>query len=206
MRTMTTINALLQGLAVGLSLIMAIGPQNTFVIQQGIKREHTFLCAIACTGTDALLIMLGVIGLGALFKAHPMLVELARWFGATFLIAYGLIAFKSAMHPQTLSKHLEIQKKTSTKKIVLMVLGFGLLNPHAYLDTVVLIGSISAQYTGANHYIFGLGTIIASAIWFFSLAYGAKILTPLFRKAIAWRVLDIIIGCTMLLIAITLII
>lgn len=196
---------IIKGYAVGASLIVAIGPQNTFVIQQGIKRQHILSTVLVCCLTDGLLISLGVIGLGGFFSAHPTLIFIAKWIGAIFLISYGTLAFRSALNPSILATTKTDRKPKDIKKIIAILLGLSLLNPHCYLDTVVLIGSLSSQQAGNLRYLFGLGAILASISWFSLIAYGAKLLTPLFKSAIAWRVLDTIIGCTMMIIAATLI-
>ncbi len=131
---------ILQGFLVCIGLIVAIGPQNAFVLSQGLKREHVFLTALICMLTDTLLIALGVVGLGAIFNLHPLLIDIARWFGAAFLTIYGLLSFKAAWHPTVFRNGSLNQSIVSRKNIVMMLLGLGLLNPHAYLDAVVLIG------------------------------------------------------------------
>ncbi|MBX9706047.1 MAG: LysE/ArgO family amino acid transporter [Gammaproteobacteria bacterium] len=197
-------SALIQGFLVGASLIIAIGPQNALLLNQGLKRQHVFFTAFVCSLTDCVLIALGVLGLGAIFAEHPLLIEIARWFGAIFLIVYGFLAFKSALHPKALQQSALEQPPVSKKKMLLLLLAVGFLNPHAYLDTVVLIGSISAQYPGTGRLMFGLGTLCASFVWFFSIGYGARVLTPLFKKPAAWRILDVLIGCVMWGIALSL--
>ena len=200
-----SLDAFLQGFVVGAGLIIAIGPQNAFVLSQGLKKEHVLLTATICALTDALLIGTGVIGLGSIFGLHPLLTEIARWFGAIFLVGYGLFSLKSAFDPKVLKTENLNQKPIKTKRIVLTLLALGLLNPHAYLDTVVLIGSIAAQHPDNSRYLFGFGAISASVFWFFSIAYGARLLTPLFKKVLAWRILDILIGIIMLSVATSLI-
>lgn len=200
------LSVLLHGFTVGSGLIIAIGPQNTFVITQGIKREHVFLTAFMCLLTDTLLIGLGVIGLGALFHLHPLFTEIARWLGALFLLSYSFLAFKAAIHPGVLRiNSSEKNRKNSMKNIVFILLGLGLLNPHAYLDAVVLIGSLAAQNPGSLKYYFGLGSIFASACWFFGIAYGARTLAPIFAKPQAWRILDFVVGISMLSMALILV-
>jgi L-lysine exporter family protein LysE/ArgO len=190
---------LLHGLAVTSGLIIAVGPQNSFVISQGIKREYVLLCAVICSLIDAALITLGIVGLGALFNLHPMFIVIARYFGVTFLLAYACFAFKAALHPRALVANDLDKKHNSYKRILIMLLCFSLLNPHVYLDTVILIGSIASQENpGSSQYLFGLGAVLASTIWFFAIAFGAKILTPIFKNKKAWRVLDCVIGVTML--------
>jgi L-lysine exporter family protein LysE/ArgO len=190
----------LRGMAVGFSLIIAIGPQNAFVIKQGIMRKHVLLTAVICSLTDTFLICIGVLGFGGIFIAYPMLTKLACLFGIIFLTAYGLLSFKRAIHPGTLTTDIT-EPGSNTKSIVLVLLSLGLLNPHAYLDAVVLIGSIAAQNSGVARYYFGAGAVAASIIWFFTIAFGARILKPFFENKNSWRILDIIIGCTMLFIA-----
>lgn len=197
--------AVIQGFVVGGGLIIAIGPQNAFVLNQGLKQQHVFLTALVCSLIDIVLISTGVFGLGELFQLHAVLVEMARWFGAIFLTFYGVSSFKSALHPKTLRNENLKSATTSTKKIIFILLSLGFLNPHAYLDTVVLIGSIAAQHPGNARFFFGLGAALASIVWFFGIAYGARILTPFFKKESSWRILDIIIGGVMLVIAVRLI-
>lgn len=193
--------ALFQGLAVGAGLIIAIGAQNSFIVKQGIKRQHVFLCASICSGIDILLITSGVVGLGELLKSHPLFIIYARWFGAIFLTAYGIRAFYAAFYPTVLDTISETPLPDSAKQTIIVLLGLSLLNPHVYLDTVVLIGSISAQQNGFSRYLFGVGAALASVIWFFTIAYGAQRLSPIFNNRVAWQVLDIIIGFIMLSIA-----
>ena len=197
------LSSMINGFVVGSGLIIAIGPQNTFVISQGIKREHVFLSAAICTMTDTLLILLGVVGLGMVFNLHPMFTMLARWFGVIFLTFYAVLKFRSVVRPPLLGDEKLDKKTYSMNSIIVTLLCLGLLNPHAYLDTVVLIGSIAAQQAGTTKYLFGIGAIFASVCWFFGIAYGAKLLTPIFKNANAWRILDTLIGAMMLIIAFT---
>lgn len=200
------LHAIIQGFLVGASLIIAIGPQNAFVINQGLKRHHVFATALTCSLSDCILIATGVLGLGTIFLLHPMLTEAARWFGVVFLTVYGLISFKSAFHPAVLKLEALAKPPKKLGKTIVTLLGLSFLNPHAYLDTFVLISSIAAQHKGLGRLLFGLGAIFASFVWFFSIAYGARVLTPIFKKVTAWRVLDIIIGCVMWAIAAVLIV
>ncbi|BCL79479.1 amino acid transporter [Ktedonobacteria bacterium brp13] len=197
--------SLVQGFALGASLIIAIGAQNAFVLRQGLKKQHLFLVASLCTLCDIILIILGIAGLGTLITAIPALTLIATWGGALFLIVYGLRSFRSAFKHETLTTQETEQKNVRKRDTVLAILGFSLLNPHVYLDTVVLIGSIGAHYHAQARIFFALGTMLASLLWFFSLAYGAGKLAPLFRHSRAWQVLDILIGCVMWIIAGTLI-
>ncbi len=198
-------STLLQGFALGASLIIAIGAQNAFVLRQGLKRQYVFVVALLCTLCDAVLIMLGVAGLGAVITSLPVFTLIATWGGAAFLLFYGFRLFRAAFH----SQKLEIQETTSTsvhlRDIVLAVLAFSLLNPHVYLDTVVLIGSIGAHYPGGERALFAVGAVSASLVWFFTLAYGAVWLAPLFRHPLSWKILDFLVGCIMCAIAASLI-
>ncbi|MBO0777466.1 MAG: amino acid transporter [Ktedonobacteraceae bacterium] len=197
--------AILQGFGLGMSLIVAIGAQNAFVLRQGIKRQHVFVMASLCSLCDAALILLGVGGLGVVITAFPPLIILATWGGAVFLLVYGFRAFKAALT----SEKLEIQSSSAQpvrlRETILSVLAFSLLNPHAFLDTVVLIGSVGAHYHPADRVFFALGAVLASIAWFFSLAYAARWLAPLFRRPLAWKILDGAIGCIMWVIAASLI-
>jgi L-lysine exporter family protein LysE/ArgO len=195
--------SLLQGLGLGASLIIAIGAQNAFVLRQGLKRQRLFVTASLCALCDMLLISLGVAGLGTLIAAQPVLTTLATWAGALFLLYYGFRSFVSAMRSESL-KTEETQESAHLSDTVLTVLAFSLLNPHAILDTVVLIGSVGAHYAPHERFFFALGAMAASFLWFFSLAYGAGWLAPLFRRPLAWRVLDCVVGCVMWAIAGTL--
>ncbi|WP_269533830.1 LysE/ArgO family amino acid transporter [Chitinimonas sp. BJYL2] len=196
-------DAALQGFFLGASLIMAIGAQNAFVLRQGLQGAAPFLTALTCAICDAVLIVAGLLGLGSLINAHP---EIARWFavfGAVFLAWYGLRALKAALKPGALNAEAGSGVR-EWRKVVLTTLSFSLLNPHVYLDTVVLLGSVGAQWPGPARLSFGVGAVSASFAWFFGLAYGAGKLAPLFAKPIAWRVLDFIIAAIMFWLAVML--
>jgi L-lysine exporter family protein LysE/ArgO len=188
--------AYFSGFGLGLSLILAIGAQNAFVLKQGIKKEHVFVICFLCAFSDALLIFLGVHGFGYLVAEFPQLQEISRLGGGVFLVAYGLKSFWTAWH---MSHKLrpEGASVSSLKKVVLLTLAFTWLNPHVYLDTVILLGSISTEF-GKEAPVFGAGAMSASFVFFFSLGYGARILAPLFSKPIAWKVLEVLIGIIML--------
>lgn len=191
--------AILAGFSLGFSLILAIGAQNAFVLKQGLRQEHVFLTSLICAISDALLITAGVLGFGAIVKAYPEIELIARFGGAAFLILYGLKSFYSAWQ----ANHALIAEGVSTSsayKIALTCLAFTWLNPHVYLDTVFLLGAISVQY-GEQQYLFGIGAVCASFVFFFSLGYGARILRPMFAKPSAWRVLDMLIGMIMIALA-----
>ncbi|AIK96980.1 LysE/ArgO family amino acid transporter [Candidatus Odyssella acanthamoebae] len=194
----------LQGFATSAGLIIAIGAQNAFVLKQALLRNHVFLIAILCSIIDAALILLGVFGFATLLETSPLLLTIAKWGGFIFLGYYGFRSFKNVFHPHA----LEMDKKKikpSIKKIVSLTLAFSLLNPHTYLDTVVLLGSVSSQFNDAEQPSFAVGACLASFIWFFSLGYGACFLGPLFKKPQAWKILDFIVGCMMWMIAIAIV-
>ncbi|MCL4114728.1 UNVERIFIED_CONTAM: hypothetical protein GTU68_053607 [Idotea baltica] len=196
-------NALIAGFSLGLSLILAIGSQNAFVLRQGLKQEYVFFVCLICAASDAVLITLGVSGFSLIIKTTPWIEPVARYGGALFLFVYGARSFWSAYITND-SLNPATEKTSSLKKIILTCLAFTWLNPHVYLDTVMLLGSISTQYTGQK-IEFALGAVIASFVFFFSLGYGAKILRPFFENPKSWKILDFIIGCIMWLIAYSLI-
>jgi L-lysine exporter family protein LysE/ArgO len=196
----------LQGLGLGAGLIIAIGAQNAYVLRQGLLRQHVFAIASICTLCDMILISLGVGGLGALISGAPLWLNLAAWGGAAFLLAYGARSFHSALHPSTLDAGENSPSPAGRREAVLAALAFSLLNPHVYLDTVVLVGSIGAQHPLPERPFFAMGAMTASVLWFYGLAYGAAWLAPLFRRPAAWRILDFVIGGIMWAIAASLII
>ena len=191
------------GFSIGFSLILAIGAQNAFVLKQGLIRQNVFLVCLICAVSDAILITLGVSGFGEIITEYPIIERLARIAGALFLFIYGVLNLYSA---QTNIHALEPTKKiqTSKRKTVLTCLGFTWLNPHVYLDTVVMLGSISTQFE--NTAAFALGAISASFVFFFSLGFGASKLTRYFEKPRTWRVLENLIGILMIFLGITLVI
>ncbi len=196
------LGAAVAGFWLGFSLILAIGSQNAFVLRQGLRREHVFWVCLTCAVSDAILILLGVFGMGALTTAFPWFSTAMRYAGALFLFVYGLIAFRSSLRGgQRLATDGE--SSGSPKIAILTSLALAWLNPHVYLDTVVLLGSVASQY-GAQRLIFGIGAICASFVFFFGLGYGARLLAPLFARARAWQVLDFIIGAIMWAIAFSL--
>ncbi|WP_417722270.1 LysE/ArgO family amino acid transporter [Salipiger sp.] len=189
--------AALAGFALGLSLILAIGAQNAFVLRQGIRREHVGAVVAICALSDAALILAGVAGFGALTRAVPGLETVMRLLGAAFLAFYGVRTLLSAWRG---GERLEPAEGTgSLRKVVLTCLAFTWLNPHVYLDTVVLLGAVSAQY--ADRTAFALGAMTASFAFFTTLGYGARALAPVFARPVAWRALDLLIGLTMWAIA-----
>ncbi|GLQ55519.1 LysE/ArgO family amino acid transporter [Devosia nitrariae] len=199
---MTT--AFIPGFLLGLGLILAIGAQNAFVLRQGLRGEHVLAICLACAVSDAVLISAGVSGFGALTASLPWLETALRFAGAAFLVAYGVRAFVSALGKGgTLVP--SSQAPTSLAAALAACLAFTWLNPHVYLDTILLLGSISTQYPGEEA-VFAAGAVAASFCFFFSLGYGARLLRPLFAQPGAWRVLDLIIGATMCVIALRLLV
>lgn len=197
-----TISTYLYGMSVSFSLILAIGAQNAFVLKQGLKKEFVLIVCLICAISDALLISAGVLGFGNFISQNPMIVTLAKYFGAVFLFWYGFRNFKSSLKPSA-GLIAEGQDVKNISKIIGLTMAFTWLNPHVYLDTVVLIGSISAQFS--DKIAFMLGAMSSSFIWFFALGYGARLLEPIFKNPKAWQVLDFIIGVVMWVIALMLI-
>lgn len=194
-----------EGFVTGAGLIVAIGAQNAFVLKQGILRRHLFITAAICSLIDILLISAGVLGLGAVITEIPVLTIVAAAGGSIFLIAYGIRSFFAAWQPKVLEDGMATENPTTLKATILTLLAFSLLNPHVYLDTVLLLGSIGARHPEVQRISFIAGASTASVLWFFGLTYGSTILTPLFRKKVTWRILDLMIGCVMLLISVKLI-
>lgn len=188
-----------QGLAISAGLIVAIGAQNAFVLAQGVRGVHRLQIAVACASSDALLIALGVGGAGALIAQQPQLLALARWGGAAFLLVYALLALRRAWHGE--SMHLPEPNNQTVWRALAATLAVTWLNPHVYLDTVVLLGGVAANLPAQDRLSFGLGAMLASWLWFFALAYGARLLAPLFVRPNSWRVLDVGVATVMLLVA-----
>ena len=191
-----------QGIGLGGGLIIAIGAQNAFVLSQGVRRNFPLQTAFVCSLCDASLILLGISGVGALIASNPLLGQLASGLGALFLLCYGFRSFRSALKGGSLEA--TAVAIPSRRKLLLATLALTFLNPHVYLDTVVLVGSISGQMAQSERYLFGAGAMTASVLWFFSLSLGAAFLAPLFRKPSAWRGLDMLVALTMWGIALTL--
>jgi L-lysine exporter family protein LysE/ArgO len=188
------LTAILAGFILGGSLIIAIGAQNAFVLRQGLLRQHVFPLVLFCAVSDAALILLGVAGFGEAIKAAPSLLKAVTWGGAAFLFWYGSTAFRRAMTPNA----LETGQGAGLPLRAALAQGaaFTWLNPHVYLDTVVLVGGISTTF-GDNRWWYAFGAATASFAWFFALGYGARLLIPVFQKPVAWKMLDILIGCVM---------
>jgi L-lysine exporter family protein LysE/ArgO len=193
--------AFLPGLLTGLSLIIAIGAQNAFVIRQGLTKQHVLLVVAIGAVSDALAIVLGVSGLGAIIQGLPWLLEIIRWFGVAYLTWFGIKSVRSVFKDQSLDA--SGVQSGSAKKVALTVLGVTWLNPHFYLDTVILLGSIGNQF-GTDKWWFATGGIVGSFLWFFSIGFGAKAASGLMKKPVFWKVLDSIIAAVMFSIAILL--
>ena len=188
-------NDALAGFATSLALIVAIGSQNAFVLRQGILREHVLSLVVFCALSDALLILVGVAGGGALVLQYPLALEVARIGGTAFLAAYALFAARRALHPAAMlpldAPGLFLPAALAT------CFGFTFLNPHVYLDTVVLLGAVATQRGEDGRWWFALGAASASLCWFAALGFGARLLRPVFARPLAWQVLDGIIAVTM---------
>ncbi len=196
------ISAALSGFLLGASLIIAIGSQNAFILRQGLMRQHVFVLCLICSLADAVLIAAGVGGLGAIVAASPRLILAVTIGGAAFLLCYAVLAFRRAFHPDVLRAARE--GGGSLGAAVIACLAFTFLNPHVYLDTVLLLGSLSGRFAGPARFAYGVGAAAASFAWFFALGYGARLLQPLFARPSAWRILDIVVGLVMAAIALSL--
>ncbi|PQZ52455.1 MULTISPECIES: L-lysine exporter [unclassified Microbacterium] len=210
----------LAGLGLGLSLIVAIGAQNVFVLRQGIRREHVLAVVLICALSDAALIAAGVAGLGFVLSAAPWLVVVARWAGALFLLTYGILAARRAWRggeeldadgtnaalpgPPAADGSTTTLTGTRLAPVILTTLALTWLNPHVYLDTVLMLGSIAATH-GDERWLFAAGAIAASLLWFTALGFGARYLGRWLRTPRSWRILDAVIAVIMISIAISLV-
>ena len=190
--------ALITGFFTGMSLIVAIGAQNAFVIKQGLLRSHVTLIVFVCAISDAFLIILGTGGLSAIIQSRPDVLDVIRWFGVIYLTWFGIKSVRSAFRDETLTAADESAE--SWKKVLLTVLAMTYLNPHVYLDTVIFVGSLANQFESQRWY-FALGACIASGVWFSAIGYGAKSASHLMSKPLFWRVLDSVIGAIMFTLA-----
>ena len=190
----------LKGFIVTISLIIAIGAQNAYVLKLGLLKQHVLPAILLCIFFDFLLITIGVLGLGFFIQGKQVLINSIAIFGIVFLVSYAFISFKSAFKNESLI--IDGNAKTNPlKQVIFFVLVITLLNPHTYLDTILLIGGIGANVQDDFKIFFLLGAVCASSVWFFTLGFGARFLIPLFKKAITWKILDILIGFLMLFIA-----
>jgi L-lysine exporter family protein LysE/ArgO len=186
--------AALAGLGTGLSLIIAIGAQNAFVLRQGIRRRHVPAVVAICAASDAVLISLGVAGIGVVVTAWPRAITVVAVVGGVFLICYGLLAARRVLRPGRLDPGTD--GNGSLANAVLTCLALTWLNPHVYLDTLLLLGSVANGY-GQDRWFFGVGAVTGSVLWFGGLGFGARLLGGLFARPVAWRVLDAVIAVTM---------
>ncbi len=214
---------LLAGLGLGLSLIVAIGAQNLFVLRQGVRREHVLAVVVVCAASDAILIVLGVSGVGLALAALPWLVTAVRWAGAAFLVGYGLLAARRAWRPagaltvddprddiagSATERPVQVQPTTTATRLsatVLTVLALTWLNPHVYLDTVFLLGGVANTH-GDDRWLFALGAVMASILWFSALGFGARYLGRWLATPRAWRILDAIIAVVMIVLGVSLVV
>ena len=192
---------LVAGFVTGASLIIAIGAQNAFVLRQGLTRQYVGMVVAVCAVSDALLIALGISGLGEVFRHWELGLRIITWGGVAYLTWFALASFNRARRPQVLTA---AEQSASTRSAALLaVLGFTFLNPHVYLDTVLLVGSIGNQY-GDARWVFAIGAMTASVVWFTTIGFGARWASGWMSRPVTWRVLDTVIGVVMLIIAIRL--
>ena len=197
---------LIQGFFVSGGLIVAIGAQNAFILKQGLLKRHTFWISLTCFLCDCILISVGVLGLGQLISQNQTASVALAFIGALFLLVYGAQAFKAAYQGSSaLNLESNVENGTSVFKSILAALAITLLNPHVYLDTVVIIGGIAGTLELTEKWLFLLGAILASVLWFFGLGYGARLLITLFKRPATWRILDCTIGIIMWLISFSLV-
>jgi L-lysine exporter family protein LysE/ArgO len=190
--------AIIPGLLAGFSLIIAIGAQNAFVIRQGLTKKYVLLTVLICAFSDAILIALGASGLGALIKSNKNILEFVRWFGVIYLLWFAFKSAKSVLKKEVLNSAGEAS--ANRKSVILTVLALTFLNPHVYLDTVILLGSISNQF-GTDKWFFVIGAMLASFIWFTAIGFGAKSASRFMSQPIFWKILDSIIALVMVSIA-----
>jgi L-lysine exporter family protein LysE/ArgO len=193
--------AAITGFFTGIGLIIAIGAQNAFVLRQGLRREYVFPIVLFAALSDALLIVVGIAGLGALIQGFPLALEVIRYAGAAYLTWFGISALRRAMKPSSLEAASE--GKGSLASALLSIAALTYLNPHVYLDTVILLGGVANQFSD-DRWVFGLGAATASFVWFFSLGYFAKFLSRFVSSPKFWRVLDSFIALVMFTIAVLL--
>ena len=190
------------GLGLGLSLIVAIGAQNAFVLRQGLRLEHVAVVVAVCLLSDVVLITAGTAGAGALVTRAPDVLTVVCFAGAGFLLVYGLLAARRALQPAALVTG-EAGRRAGLVATVTTCLALTWLNPHVYLDTVVLLGSLAGTY-GERRWWFAGGAALGSALWFTALGFGARLLRPVFARSAAWRVLDVVIAVVMVSLAVSL--
>lgn len=196
------LDALIAGLLTGLSLIVAIGAQNAFVLRQGLTRQFVGPVVAICAVSDLVLIAAGVAGIGAIVQHAPTALTVVRWLGVAFLTAYGVRSLWRARHAAGLAPATDEEPRR--RGAVLQATALTWLNPHVYLDTVLLLGSIAVHHGPTGKWWFAVGAGAGSVLWFSGLGYGARLLSPVLTRPRAWQVLDVLIGLTMLAIAISL--
>lgn len=196
-------NAALAGYLASLGLIAAIGAQNAFVLRQGLRREHVGVVVLLCAGSDALLITLGVAGFSVAAESAPWLMPAMLWGGVAFLLAYGALRFRAAFRGGA-ALAAQAGEAVPLRRVVLTCLALTWLNPHVYLDTLALLGALSAQYA-PSHWAFGAGAVLGSFSFFTALGYGARLLAPVLARPRAWVVLEFGIGVVMWAIAASLV-
>lgn len=196
---MSVFAPLLAGLGTGLSLIVAIGAQNAFVLRQGVRREHVSGVVLVCAGSDAVLIFAGVAGVGVLVSTAPWVLVVARWAGAAFLGAYAVLALRRALRPAALTAG--DSSPASRASVLGTAVALTWLNPHVYLDTMVLLGTIASAHGEHARWVFGAGAVLGSMIWFPLLGYGARVLARFFARPSSWRVLDCVVAAIMVAVA-----
>lgn len=196
------ISEILRGALISASLIIAIGAQNLFVLKQGLLRNHIFYVSGICFICDFVLMSIGILGVGTFISTNPLITNILAILGALFLLWYGFKAFKSAIKG---TSSMQVQSQNSNDnslvKVILATLAITLLNPHVYLDTVVIVGGIAGTLSNEQKIAFLIGAVCVSFIWFFSIGYGARLLTPLFKQKRMWVILDCLVGLVMFYIA-----
>lgn len=196
------ISEIIRGAMISGSLIIAIGAQNLFVLKQGLLKNHIFFVSAICFACDFILMTIGILGIGTFISSNPLITNILALLGAVFLLWYGFCAFKSAIKG-TSSMQVESHDPQNNRlmKVVLSTLAVTLLNPHVYLDTVVIVGGIAGTLNSEQKLAFLIGAICISFIWFFGIGYGARLLTPLFKRKKMWVILDCLVGTVMFYIA-----
>ncbi|QKH39648.1 amino acid transporter [Achromobacter pestifer] len=190
-------SAFIFGFATSVGLILAIGPQNAFVLRQGLQKQHVGLVVATCAISDGAMILAGVAGAGHLVQQSPLIMQGLRFGGAAFLACYGVLAARRAWSAKSTLATSSFEER-SWRHALLTALAFTFLNPHVYLDTIVLMGTISTGYAGMGKWIFALGASVGSVTWFSLLGFGARLLQPVFSRPISWKILDLFIAALML--------
>ncbi|HET6968390.1 MAG TPA: LysE family transporter [Ornithinibacter sp.] len=196
---MIDLGALTAGLLTGLTLIVAIGAQNAYVLRQGLRREHVGAVVVVCALSDVVLVVAGVAGIGVLVERAPAALVVVRWLGVGFLTAYGLMSLWRARSAAGL--RAATSSRTARRGVVARAIALTWLNPHVYLDTVLLLGSLAATRGPGGRWWFGAGAMVASVVWFVGLGLAARAAQRLLAAPRAWQVLEVLIGTTMLVIA-----